>query len=166
MIYFVLFLVFVVFQRIIELFISKRNAKLMFLKGAEEFDKKGYPYFIIMHTAFFISLIFEYVYFNNQPNKLWIILIIVFFAAQFLRYWAIISLGIFWNTRIIVLKNAEYVTKGPYKYFPHPNYLAVIIEIAAIPILFSCYYTAVIFSIINIFVLKRRIKLEENALMI
>jgi methyltransferase len=136
----------------------------MFAKGAVEFDKKGYPYFIIMHTVFFISLIFEYVYFNNSLNKFWLILVILFFAAQFLRYWAIYSLGQFWNTRIIVLKNAAIVKNGPYKYFSHPNYLAVIIEIAAIPVLFSCYYTAVIFSIINIFVLQRRVKIEEHAL--
>nr|NIS07198.1 hypothetical protein [Candidatus Dadabacteria bacterium]NIV40871.1 hypothetical protein [Candidatus Dadabacteria bacterium]NIX14337.1 hypothetical protein [Candidatus Dadabacteria bacterium] len=69
-----------------------------------------------------------------------------------------------WCTKILVLKDTDLITSGPYKYFKHPNYIAVIIEFAVIPLLFSCYYTAILFSLLNLIVLRRRIRLEEDAL--
>jgi len=56
------------------------------------------------------------------------------------------------------------VNSGPYKYLRHPNYIAVVIEFAVIPLIFSCYLTAFVFSVINLILLRRRIKIEEDAL--
>jgi len=81
-----------------------------------------------------------------------------------LRYWAIFTLRKRWNTKILVLPNSEPIRSGVYKYLKHPNYIAVIIEIVIIPLLFSCYYTAIVFSILNLIVLHRRIRIEEEAL--
>src|SRR5260221_4438580 len=164
--FFWIFISFVIFQRLAELFISKRNSNLMFSKGAEEYDKKGYPYIVIMHSAFFVSIILEHELLITMLNKYWATVLCFFIIAQFIRYWAIYTLGTFWNTRIIVLKNSQKIKTGPYKYFAHPNYIAVIIEIAIIPIIFSCYITAAVFSILNVIVLIRRVRLEENALLL
>jgi len=136
----------------------------MLQKGAYEIDRTGYNYIVIMHSAFFVSLIFEKNFFNRQLSEWWTPLLVLFILAQILRYWSIISLGTCWNTRIIILKESPRIKKGPYQFFDHPNYAAVITELAVIPLLFSCYITAVVFSILNIFVLKRRIKIEETAL--
>lgn len=155
----------IILQRVIELIIAKRNEKTMFAKGAVEFDKKGYKYIVIMHTLFFISLIFEWNV-AGRVNNYYFIFLILFLSAQVLRYWAIVSLGEFWNTRIIVLKGSTSIKKGPYRYFKHPNYIAVIVELAVIPLIFSCYFTAVFFSVVNFLVLRRRIKIEEEALII
>jgi methyltransferase len=84
--------------------------------------------------------------------------------AQLLRYWAIRSLGKFWNTRILIVPGERLVTMGPYRYLKHPNYVSVIIEIAVIPLIFSCYITAAVFTVLNILALRRRIKIEESAL--
>ncbi|HBI04773.1 MAG TPA: hypothetical protein DDY49_12180 [Paenibacillaceae bacterium] len=91
-------------------------------------------------------------------------IIILLLLTQLLRYWAIQSLGPFWNTRIMVLPGAEPVVKGPYNYFRHPNYLAVILEFVLIPLLFNAFFTCILFSILNALLLKYRISLEEKTL--
>lgn len=154
----------VILQRLVELFIAKRNEKISFAKGGKEYDKSGYIVIVIMHIFFFISIFAEKFYFERTLNKYWIIFLLLFIAAQGLRYWAIISLGSQWNTRIIIIPGSNLVKHGPYKYFKHPNYMAVITELAVLPLMFSCFFTALIFSSLNLFLLKRRIEIEETAL--
>jgi len=162
--FFYIFLLFIVLQRFAELVYAKRNEKYLLSRGAVEYDKKGYKLIVIMHTCFFISLILEKIYFKRELSEYWIIFFIIFAAAQMLRYLAIVSLGKFWNTKIIVLSGSSLIKKGPYSFLKHPNYIAVITEILVIPLIFSCYITCIIFSALNIFVLIRRIKIEEAAL--
>ncbi len=155
---------FVILQRLVELVIAKRNEKKSLAAGGTEYDKRGYSVIVIMHTMFFISLIAEYFYFKHTLNEFWVVLLVLFVLAQCLRYWAITSLGSLWNTRIIIVPGSKLVQYGPYKFFKHPNYISVITELAVIPLMFSCFYTAVIFSVVNLLLLKRRIAIEENAL--
>ncbi len=164
MIAFSIFLLFVISQRLIELLIAKRNEKILKAQGAIEYDKSGYRVIAAMHVAFFISLICEKVFFQRTLNTYWIVFVVLFTGAQVLRYWAIKSLGVYWNTKILVLPNHKLFNIGPYKYLRHPNYIAVITEIAVIPLIFSCYLTASIFSVINLVLLKRRIRMEESVL--
>ena len=164
MIAFSISLLFVISQRLIELIIAKRNEKILKAQGAIEFDKNGYKAIAVMHVAFFISLISEKVFFQRTLNTYWIVFAVLFTGAQVLRYWAIKGLGVYWNTKILVLPNHKLVNSGPYKYLRHPNYIAVVIEFAVIPLIFSCYLTAFVFSVINLILLRRRIKIEEDAL--
>ncbi len=164
MIFFPVFILFIAFQRGFELIIARRNAGALKERGAVEIDKGGYNVIVLMHILFFISLITEKLALRPQVNVFFYPFIGLFLAAQALRYWSITSLGKFWNTRIIVLKGAALIKKGPYRFLSHPNYIAVITEIAAIPLIFSCYITAVAFSVLNIALLIRRIKIEKNAL--
>jgi len=96
-----------------------------------------------MHTAFFISIILEKIFFGRHLDTLWPVLLLIFAGAQFLRYWAIHSLGTYWNTKILVAPAHPKIVRGPYRFMRHPNYIAVIIDFMVIPLLFSCYYTAV-----------------------
>jgi methyltransferase len=164
MTFFFLFIFFVISQRIFELFLARRNEKILKAQGAVEFDKKGYVVIVIMHTAFFVSLIVEKLFLDRALNRYWIILIFFFFAAQILRYWAISALGTYWNTKILVLPKHKLIETGPYRYLKHPNYIAVVVEIAVIPMIFSCYITAIVFSIFNFLLLRRRVSLEESML--
>ncbi|MGH7889117.1 MAG: isoprenylcysteine carboxyl methyltransferase family protein [Thermodesulfobacteriota bacterium] len=161
---FSIFLLFVILQRIVELSIAKRNERIVRSKGAVEFDKNGYKFIVVMHFAFFISLILEKVFLERSSNSLWVFFVILFVLAQLLRYWAISSLGVYWNTRVLVVPNSKLVSSGPYKYLRHPNYVSVMTEIAVIPLIFSCYITAALFSGINLILLRRRVKIEEEAL--
>ncbi|MEO8512742.1 MAG: isoprenylcysteine carboxylmethyltransferase family protein [Ignavibacteria bacterium] len=162
--FFYILIGFVIIQRLVELIIAKKNEKLSLSKGGIEYDKKGYYGIVALHFLFFISLFAEKFYFERTLNKFWIIFLILFIAAQFLRYWSIVSLGSMWNTRIIIIPGSSLVKYGPYKYFKHPNYMAVITELSVIPLMFGCFFTAVIFSSVNLLLLKRRIEIEENAL--
>ena len=151
-------------QRVMELLLARRNEKIVRAKGAREYDPRGYKVIVLMHLAFFISIISEYIFFNKPLNQYWVLLLILFLLAQFVRYWAISTLGYFWNTKILVIPGTNPISQGPYKFIRHPNYLAVIVEIAVIPLLFSCYLTSIIFTVLNLLVLSRRIKIEERAL--
>src|SRR3989337_2019151 len=164
MIAFWLFLLFVILQRLTELLIAKRNERILKAQGGIEFDKNGYRVIVIMHVVFFVSLICEKVFLSRMLNSYWIIVAALFGVAQFLRYWAIKSLGVYWNTKILVLPNHQLINRGPYKYLRHPNYIAVIVEIAVIPLLFSCYITAIVVSVINLLLLNRRVRIEEMVL--
>ena len=161
---FLLFLSLLIIQRISELLLARRNEHTVREMGAREYDEKGYRTIVLMHTAFFVSLAAEYFLLNRTLNTYWPQLITLFLAAQTLRYWAIASLGKFWNTKILVVPGEHAVNKGPYRYLKHPNYIAVAIEIAVIPLIFSCYITCVLFSVLNLLALRRRIRIEESAL--
>ncbi|MEQ9618621.1 MAG: isoprenylcysteine carboxylmethyltransferase family protein [Deltaproteobacteria bacterium] len=159
-----LFLAIVLLQRIAELLVARRNESKVRKKGAIEYDSKGYLVIVAMHAAFFISLCLEYLLLKKSLNSFWTIFILLFVLAQALRYWSIYSLGEFWNTKILVIPGSPLIRKGPYKYIRHPNYAAVTIEIAVIPLVFSCYFTSALFSMLNLALLHRRIKIEERAL--
>lgn len=159
-----IFLLFLLTQRFVELAIARRHAKILKGRGAVEVDRNGYKFIVMMHAAFFISLILESIILRRHVSDYWILLLLVFGGAQVLRYWAIGSLGVYWNTKILVAPDHRIIRKGPYRFIRHPNYLAVIIEMAVVPLVFSCYATAVAFSFINAIVLKRRIRIETDAL--
>lgn len=153
-----------VLQRVAELAVAGRNEGILLRRGAVEYDRGGYRLIVLMHVLFIVSIPAEYVFLNRGLNRYSYLFLAVFIAAQGLRYWAIATLGVRWNTKILVIPGIEPVQTGPYKYFTHPNYIAVVIEILVFPLIFSCYATSAIFSILNFLALRRRIRIEEKAL--
>jgi methyltransferase len=118
-----------------------------------------------MHTLFLFSCAAEVLLFE-RPFVVWLgyPALAACLLAQALRYWAITTLKGRWNVRIIVLPSAPPVTSGPYRFIRHPNYVAVILEVLFLPLIHSCYLTAIAFSIANAAVLAVRIRAEEEAL--
>ncbi|WP_391202736.1 isoprenylcysteine carboxyl methyltransferase family protein [Psychrobacillus sp. L4] len=155
----------VIIQRITEVFIAKQNEKKMLAQGAYEVGASHYPYMVTLHVSFFICLIAEVLIFNRGISPLFPLFFLIFIIVQALRIWCLRSLGSFWNTKIIILPGAHVVTKGPYLYLKHPNYVVVCIEIALLPLIFQAYITAICFTLLNLAMLSVRIPLEENALM-
>ncbi len=144
--------------------IANRNAKWVKSQGGYEAGKDHYKYIVLLHSLFFISLLIE-ISITNKGFVLWsIIPLIAFLLAQVGRVWALSSLGRFWNTRIMILPGAKVVAKGPYKYLRHPNYAVVVTELACLPLIFQAYWTALIFTLLNAFILSVRIRVEEKAL--
>ncbi|HTV17919.1 MAG TPA: isoprenylcysteine carboxylmethyltransferase family protein, partial [Polyangiaceae bacterium] len=90
--------------------------------------------------------------------------LLVAFAAQALRYWTIASLGRRWNVAVLVLPGVPAVTGGPFRFLRHPNYLAVVAEGLAVPLMHSAFITASVFSVLNAILLAVRIDCEERAL--
>lgn len=155
---------FLLAQRFIELSISKQHEKFLMKLGAVEIDKLGYRVIVLMHAAFFFSIVIESLLLKRTPSHYWIILSMIFAVAQMLRYWAIASLGVYWNTKIITMPNHPLIRRGPYRFIRHPNYVAVVTEIAIVPLIFSCYVTAAAFTLANAIILHRRIRIETAAL--
>ena len=162
--FFTIIITIVILQRLVELIIARRNEKWMLRQGAYEAGARHYPLMVVMHIAFFLSLLLEVSIVNRVLSPLWIVLLILFLIAQVARIWCLTSLGKFWNTKIIILPDAEVVRKGPYAFIRHPNYVIVTTELLVLPLIFSAYFTAILFTMLNIWMLSVRIPTEEKAL--
>ena len=161
---FILFISFVILLRIGELALSKSNEKWLLQNGAVEYGQRHYPFIVALHALFIISLIIEY---SRQPDPTYSIFFILFyFLLLAFKTWVILSLGKFWNTKIFHIPDIPLVRKGPYNYFKHPNYLIVVAEIAAIPMIFHLYFTAITFTLLNAIMLFVRIKEENKVLLV
>jgi methyltransferase len=161
---FFLFIAFIIFQRLTELAIARKNEKWMKSQGALEFGSGHYPAMVLIHSAFILSIIAEVVFFHRELFAYWPVLMVLFVLTQLMRVWALISLGPYWNTKIIVLPGAKIIKKGPYRLIKHPNYVIVALELIIIPLMFNAYWTAAIFTILNMVILSVRIPAEEKAL--
>ena len=85
-------------------------------------------------------------------------------ASQGLRWWCITTLGRRWNTRVIVVPDLPLVRSGPYRFFRHPNYVAVVVEGVALPLVHAAWVTAVVFTVANAALLRVRLRVENDAL--
>lgn len=160
---FTVVILFIIGQRFMELVIAKRNEEWMKQRGGLEIGQKHYKWFIILHTLFFLTLIFE-VMAKREPITINYLLLVMFFLTQLARVWCIYTLGKFWNTKIIILPKVAPIKKGPYRYVKHPNYIIVGIELFIIPLLFGAVWTALIFPFMHILLLCIRIPQENAAL--
>jgi len=154
----ILFLAFIIVQRLSELFIAKRNTKRLLERGAIEHGKSHYPVMVVLHTCWIIALVIFG--FNQSISPWWLILFVV---LQALRIWILTSLGDRWTTRIIVL-NEPLVLSGPFKWFRHPNYMLVVAEIIVAPMVLGLVWVAIVFTALNAAMLFWRIRIEEQAL--
>ncbi|WP_409288859.1 isoprenylcysteine carboxyl methyltransferase family protein [Peribacillus sp. SCS-37] len=162
--FFAFFLGLVILQRLLELVVAKRNETWMKSRGGEEFGAAHYPWMVGMHASFFAALSLEVFLRNFQLSPQWKLLFVLFLILQAGRIWALRSLGRFWNTKIIVVRGAKVVKKGPYRFLKHPNYVIVALELLVIPLIFNAFWTASLFTLLNILMMKTRIPAEEAAL--
>ncbi len=155
----------VVVERCVELVLSERHARALLARGATEHGAGHYGPMVALHTAFILGCALEPLL-ADRPfiPALGIPMLVVALAAQSLRWWAISTLGVHWNTRVIVLPSAVRVSAGPYRWFPHPNYVAVIAEGIALPLVHSAWITALVFTVLNAWLLSVRIRTEDAAL--
>lgn len=161
---FLMLSIFLVIQRLSELVIANRNEAWMKAKGAYEVGEDHYKYLVILHVLFFLSFFSEVYLTNIQSSSLFTMIFIFFVLTQLLRVWVILSLGRYWNTKVLILPNETIIKKGPYKFMRHPNYVVVALELVLIPLLFNAYITALVFTLLNILILSIRIPIEEKAL--
>jgi methyltransferase len=151
--------------RLVELRIAKRNYARLLARGGVEASSEHYRWMVLLHTAFLVSCVAE-VWGLERPFIPWLgfPMLLLTILATALRYWVIRTLDGRWTTRIVVLPGAPPVTGGPYKILRHPNYLAVITEILALPLVHTAWITAAVFSLLNGLLLRVRIRAEEAAL--
>jgi methyltransferase len=151
-------------QRLLELAYSRRNERRLRARGAVERGSEHYPVIVAIHALWLISTLVEGLLRGPEPPAWWPLPLAAFLLVQPLRYWAILSLGENWNTRVLVVPGGKLVRSGPYRYFPHPNYAVVVVEILTFPLIFGAWITAVVFSLLNAALLYVRIRTENRAL--
>lgn len=150
----------VLLQRLAELWIARRNTERLLAEGAVEVASEHYHYFVVLHAAWLVALVL-FTPDDASPNLFWLT---VFGLLQVGRVWVIASLGRLWTTRIVTLPGVPLVSTGPYRFLRHPNYLIVVGEIAALPLVFDHWEMALVFSGLNAMVLWVRIRAENEAL--
>jgi methyltransferase len=155
----------VALQRLWELALSRRHLRALLARGAREVGASHYPWMVALHTAFLVACLAE-VWLLGRPFRLPLALgaLAVLAVAVALRLWTLASLGERWTTRVLVLPGEPLVTAGPYRWLRHPNYLVVVLELAAIPLVHGAWLTAVVFGLGNLALLRLRIGVEEAAL--
>ena len=150
----------VALERGAELILAHRNTARLLRQGAYEIDRAGYKWLVVLHAGWLVALAAT-VPATTAPD--WPLLAL-FLLLQAGRAWVIASLGQRWTTRLIALPTAPLVTRGPYRWLRHPNYLIVFGEVAILPLAFDAIALAIGFSLCNGALLLRRIRLEQAAL--
>ena len=155
----------VVLQRLLELRVSARHEKVLRQRGAVEAGASHYPWMVALHTGLLVAAPLE-VWLLDRPllPLLAATAGVGLVGATLLRYWTIRTLGERWTTRVLYLPGSEAVSQGPFRFLRHPNYLAVMVETIALPLLHTAWLTALVFGTLNAFLLRERIRVEEGAL--
>lgn len=152
-------------ERVAELVVSKRHAAWAFARGGMEYGRRHYPVMAAVHAALLVSCVVE-VAVADRPFVPWLgwPMLALVILTQGMRWWCIATLGRQWNTRVIVVPGMPLVTSGPYRWLRHPNYVAVTVEVAALPLVHTAWVTALVFSAANAALLAVRIPVESRAL--
>ena len=158
-------LVFLAIQRLLELRHSQKNEAWIIAQGGREYFPRHFIFMKLTHTLWFFAMLAEVLLLGPAFNiYLAIPALVLTIAGQVLRYLAIRTLGKRWSVRIMALPGGPPVTGGIYKFIRHPNYLGVVLEIIAVPLLHGAFISAIVFTIMNAAVLYVRVRAEEQAL--
>jgi methyltransferase len=165
MTWYVLLIAAVGIERLVELVVAERNRRWSRERGGTEFGAGHYPVMVALHTGLLAGCLLE-VLLAHRPfvAALGLPMLALVVAAQLLRWWCITTLGRQWNTRVIVVPGASRITGGPYRLIPHPNYVAVVVEGFALPLVHGAWITALAFTVLNAALLRARIEVENAAL--
>ena len=151
-------------QRLVELVLARRNERRARARGAVERGRSHYLFIVALHSLWLLATLIEGLLRGPELPALWPVPLALFLLVQPLRYWALVSLGERWNTKILVVPGAKPIRRGPYKYLSHPNYVVVVVEILTFPLIFGAWVTALVFTVLNAAVLWVRVREENRAL--
>ncbi|MFI1164617.1 isoprenylcysteine carboxyl methyltransferase family protein [Streptomyces sp. NPDC020801] len=163
--WYVLLVLAVATERVTELAVARRNAAWTLARAGVEHGRGHYPAMVGLHTGLLACCLLEPLVADRPflPALGWPMLAFAV-LAQALRWWCIATLGPYWNTRVIVVPGARLVGAGPYRLLRHPNYVAVVVEVAALPLVHSAWLTATVFTVANAVLLAVRVRCENAAL--
>jgi methyltransferase len=152
-------------ERLAELVVSNRNAAWSLEQGGHELGRGHYPFMVVLHTGLLVGMLVEaWVVRPEVPVLLAGSMLVLAIGSQALRWWCIRTLGRRWNTRVIVVPGLPLVRTGPYRLMSHPNYVAVVVEGVALPLVHAAWVTALVFTAANAVLLTVRLRVENAAL--
>ena len=151
--------------RIVELRLSRRHQRELAAGGAAALREPVFPAMVALHTGILAGAVAETLLLARPfVVEMAIPAVVLVAAANALRFWVIATLGVHWNVRVVPSMPLGVVTDGPYRFVRHPNYVAVVLEMAALPLVHTAYLTALVGSALNAWLLAVRIRVEERAL--
>lgn len=152
--------------RLIELGISKRNQRRLIARGAEKVPEPHFQWMVLLHGGVLLAAACEVVLLKRPliPVLAWS-MGILFLLANALRWWVIRSMAGHWNAEVMASVHLGVVTRGPYRWIRHPNYVAVFLELIALPLIHTAWLTASLATAANLWVLRQRLRIEESALL-
>jgi methyltransferase len=163
--FFTVLVLLVALERVAELVVSRRNAAWSLRHGGHETGRGHYPVMVVLHTGLLVGMLVEaWVRRPDVPALLAGVMLALVLASQALRWWCIATLGRRWNTRVIVVPDLPLVRSGPYRFLSHPNYVAVVVEGFALPLVHAAWVTALVFTVANAALLTVRLRVEDRAL--
>jgi methyltransferase len=152
-------------ERVCELVVSTRHANASLRRGGVESGAGHFPVMVALHVLLLVGCVVEPLALHRTfIPALGYPMIALVVAANALRWWCIATLGPSWSARVIVIPGTPLVRSGPYRWFAHPNYVAVVIEGAALPLAGSAWITACTFTVLNAVLLTVRLRCETRAL--
>lgn len=163
--FYIYFLAITALEVLLETWISARNSRALLNRGAVEIAPILLPVMALLYGVMYFGSLAEYMWISRPASISWILLFgLLFCLAKILKFWAIASLGPYWTMRVLILPESVVVTRGPYRWIRHPNYVAVLMEIAATTLIGKSFFTFVVVIVLFSVTLVFRIQQEEAAL--
>jgi methyltransferase len=149
---------------LIEAALARRNERRQLARGGVEAAGDVYPLMQVAYPASFLAMVAEGWLRGTASEALPAAGATLFCAAKALKYWAIASLGPAWTFRVIVVRGAALVASGPYRYFRHPNYVAVVGELVGVALMTGAYVAGPLAIVMFGALMLKRVTIEDRAL--
>jgi methyltransferase len=151
--------------RLVEMRLSRRHQRALAERGATRAPEPGFVFMVALHTGVLVAAALEVLLLHRPfTPAVGVPALGVFVLSNVLRWWVIATLGPHWNVQVVGSMELGVVTGGPYRWIRHPNYVAVFAELLALPLVHGAWLTATMGSVLHVFVLRRRLALEEAVL--
>jgi methyltransferase len=163
---FLALLVVVAMLRGVELLISRRHQRILEAQGVHKARDPSFTWMVIVHTGILTGAALEVVFFQRRLMPVLALAAgTLFVVANIVRWWVILTLGDHWNVHVMNSAPLGVITGGPFRLVRHPNYAAVFIELATLPLIHTAWLTAVIGAAGHAWVLSRRLAIEDPVLL-
>lgn len=163
--YYLLLLAAFLIRKVLDQLRSRRNARELERRGALTHRDRTLVLLWLAHLAFFLLVPLEL--FVRRPRfvpALGIPMLALFVIAFLLRWWSTRLLAANWTSRVAVARNLEPVTRGPYRWIRHPNYLAMTLELLSLALFYPTFLSATVVAALTVAAVRTRIRREEEVL--
>lgn len=152
--------------RLVEMRLSRAHQRALAVRGAKRAAEPAFVLMVLLHTGVLAASALEVILLGRPfLPALGIPALALVALATALRWWVIATLGPHWNVQVVGSMSLGVVSEGPYRFVRHPNYVAVFVELLALPLVHTAWLTASLGTVLHVLVLGRRIALEESVLM-
>lgn len=161
-----IFLLIALIEMLGEIRISAGNSARLLQEGAVDVAPAILPIMAVIFVLMYTGSFLEYFLMSRDVSMWWFTIFLgVFLSAKGLKFWAVSALGRYWTMKVLIVPESKVITTGPYRWIRHPNYVAVLMEIAGTTLTGKNFITFAFVFVSFAIVLYCRIRVEEKALL-